>query len=128
MAEPARKPEEKRPHEELSPEERRELLEELREEAEIERRVEERKARLRGVEAKPSPPTSGLAIAGLVLSIVGIIPGVGLVTTALGIIFGSVALYQIGKGERSGRGLAWGAVIVGIVFFVLNLILLASWR
>lgn len=125
MAQPEEKPEEK-----LSPEERKELLEELREEVreevqeevEAEERVREREGLLR--EVKPKPPTSGLAIAGLVLSIISaVLPVFGILTAILGIIFGATAVYQIGRGEKSGKGLAWAAVIVGIVVLVIQIIL-----
>lgn len=55
----------------------------------------------------PAPPTSGLAIASLVLSIVWV--------SILGVIFGHIALRQIQRGEASGNGLAVAGLVVGYV-------------
>ena len=55
----------------------------------------------------PAPPTSGLAIASLVLSILWV--------SILGVIFGHIALRQINRGEASGNGLAVAGLVVGYV-------------
>jgi hypothetical protein len=65
----------------------------------------------------PSPAiagTNGLAIASLVLSVIGC-------TSLIGAILGHVALSQIRRTGQQGRGLALGGVIVGWLwtFFVL---------
>jgi hypothetical protein len=55
----------------------------------------------------PIVATSGLAIASLVLGILGV--------SILAIIFGFVALSQVKKGKRGGRGLAISGVVLGFV-------------
>ncbi|MBE0446763.1 MAG: hypothetical protein IBX64_01415 [Actinobacteria bacterium] len=107
MAEAKRKPEERRPPlREVKPgeEERRERLEEAR------------------------PPTSGLAMAGLALAVISVfLPVIIAVIAAFtGAALGGVALSQIRRGERSGSGLAWGAIIIGAIVGILALIFLAQ--
>lgn len=64
-------------------------------------------------------PTSGLAIAALVLGIVGFSP--------LAVIFGHVAVHKINKGSgESGRGMAVAGLVlgwIGVAAFLLVLIL-----
>src|SRR5512132_3481900 len=69
----------------------------------------------------PNPPapqnarTSGLAIAALVLGILGCIPLLGLV----GLILGSVALVTIpSNGAVKGRGMAIAGIVVAVVWFL----------
>lgn len=57
------------------------------------------------------PPTSGLAIASLVLGIIWIY----WIGSILAIIFGAVALKQCNRGERSGRGMAIAGLVLGLV-------------
>jgi len=57
--------------------------------------------------------TNGMAIASLVLSLVG--------CSLLGVIFGGIAISQINKGQGSGKGLAIAGLVIGIVGFVLTL-------
>jgi hypothetical protein len=62
-------------------------------------------------EAKPLP-TSGKAVAGLVMSLVSIF-AFGLILGTLGIVFGALGLREINRGERAGKVLAWAAIIIG---------------
>ncbi len=63
---------------------------------------------------------SGMAIASLVCSLIGVIPCFWLfqIMGLLGAIFGFVGLKQTKSGERGGRGLAMAGVIIGIVLVV----------
>jgi uncharacterized protein DUF4190 len=63
---------------------------------------------------------SGMAIASLVCSLVGVIPCFWLfqIMGLLGAIFGFVGLKQTKSGERGGRGLAVAGVIIGVVLVV----------
>jgi hypothetical protein len=67
-------------------------------------------------------PTSGLAIASLVLGIVWMY----WIGSLLAIIFGAVALKQCNRGERSGRGMAIAGLVLGIVGMTILGILIAS--
>lgn len=60
--------------------------------------------------SSPAPKTSGLAIASLVLGIIG-----GIV---LSIIFGFVALGQIRRGERTGKGMAIAGLVLSGLWVV----------
>lgn len=79
----------------------------------------------------PPPPaplvpkrTSGLAVASLVLGIVGFVT-VGL-TSALAIIFGGIAISQTAKDRAlEGRGMATAGLVLGIVVIALWLLFLA---
>ena len=64
---------------------------------------------------------SGMAVASLVCSLVGLIPCFWFlqVMGLLGAIFGFIGLKQTKGGERGGRGLAMAGVIIGIVLVVL---------
>lgn len=79
----------------------------------------------------PPPPypqrTNGLAVASMVLGIVGVILFVFFaIPSILALVFGLVALGQIGGsgGTQAGRGMAIAGVVLGgfeILFFVLLL-------
>ena len=60
---------------------------------------------------------SGMAIASLVCSLVGVIPCFWFlqIMGVLGTIFGFVGLKQTKSGERGGRGLAIAGVVIGLV-------------
>jgi hypothetical protein len=60
---------------------------------------------------------SGMAVASLVCSLVGVIPcfWVFQIMGLLGTIFGFVGLKQTKSGERGGRGLAVAGVTIGII-------------
>ena len=64
---------------------------------------------------------SGMAIASLVCSLVGIVPCFWLfqIMGLLGTIFGFVGLKQTKNGARGGRGLALAGVIIGILLLAL---------
>jgi hypothetical protein len=63
--------------------------------------------------------TSGLAITALVFSLVGIIPCC-FFAAPVGVILGIIAALLIGSNPlRKGKGLAWTAVVLGVLFSVL---------
>jgi len=66
------------------------------------------------------PGNSGMAVASLVCSLVGVIPCFWFlqVMGLLGAIFGFVGLKQTKDGARGGRGLAMAGLIIGIVLVV----------
>lgn len=68
------------------------------------------------------PKTNGLAIASLILSILGICCGIGAIA---GIVLGFVARSQINNsgGTQKGEGLAMAGIIIGFVMIALNIIL-----
>jgi hypothetical protein len=72
------------------------------------------------VPAKPGAPTSGTAIAAIVLTF--FIPLVGL-------ILGLVAKNEIknSNGEKSGDGLAAAAIILSLVFMVIYAVVIIAW-
>lgn len=65
----------------------------------------------------PAPPTNGLAIASLVLSLLGLVGVLPLLGTILGLIFGYSARNQIAqsRGTQGGAGLAKAGIIIGWV-------------
>jgi glucose uptake protein GlcU len=67
---------------------------------------------------------SGMAVASLVCSLVGVIPCFWLfqIMGLLGTIFGFVGLKQTKDGQRGGRGLALAGVIIGIILVVASVI------
>lgn len=67
----------------------------------------------------PSRGNNPLAIASLVLSIVGICCGVG---SIIGIILGFVALNQIKTSGQQGAGLAKAGIIIGFITLALGII------
>lgn len=79
-----------------------------------------------GVPGAVPQGNNGLAVASLVLSIVGVCCGVG---SIIGIILGFVALNQIKQTGQPGEGLAKAGIIVGVItlligisFFMLSLV------
>lgn len=69
-------------------------------------------------QAPPPPPqTNGLAIASLVLSLLGLVGILPLLGTILGLIFGYSARNQIvqSRGTQGGEGLAKAGIIIGWV-------------
>lgn len=65
--------------------------------------------------------TSGLAVGALICSLIFCCP----VTTLLGVLLGLIALVTIGKDPtKKGRGLAWTAIILGVIFTLLTVALL----
>jgi hypothetical protein len=80
-----------------------------------------------GFQAYPGGPPmmakqgrSGLAVASLVCSLVGLIPCFWLfqIMGLLGAIFGFVGLKQTKNGARPGRGMALAGVIIGILLVI----------
>lgn len=63
--------------------------------------------------AAPPARTSGLAVAALVLGLVGLLAWCTFVPSILGIVFGSIALGPIRRGESRGRGFALSGIILG---------------
>jgi hypothetical protein len=55
-----------------------------------------------------------------VLSIVGFI--LAFFLSIVGAILGVIALVQINRTGQRGRGLAWAAVIIGVVFFIVGIV------
>ncbi len=71
----------------------------------------------------------GMAVASLVLGILGVLTAFFLLGGLLGlvaVILGFVALGKIKKGEADGRGLAIGGIVTGAIALVLTLILVAT--
>jgi hypothetical protein len=62
---------------------------------------------------QPGPPADGMAIAALVLSLLGL--------HLIGVVLGHVALGRIRSGPLGGRGLAIAALVVGYAGLVLAL-------
>jgi len=72
--------------------------------------------------APPKPGGSGLAIAGLVLALCGIIPFLGIVTGLAGLVIGIIVL----AGRRAGKGMAIAAIICGLALPVLPSLAMAA--
>jgi len=72
------------------------------------------------------PRNSGMAIASLVLSLVGIIPCFWgfQVPGLLGIIFGFVGLSQTKDNARRGRGMAIAGLVIGIILVLIAIAVL----
>ena len=65
-----------------------------------------------------SPGTNNLAVASLVLSIIGLCCGIG---SIVGIVLGFVARSQIKTSGQSGDGMALAGIIIGFVTLVLSI-------
>lgn len=70
----------------------------------------------------PKSGGSGLAIAGLVLSLCGIIPFLGILTGLAGLIIGIIVL----AGRKAGKGMAIAAIICGLTLPVLPSLAMAA--
>jgi len=64
--------------------------------------------------------TSGMAIAGFVCSLLGLVTCCAFLPSLLGIVFGGVALGPTRRGEQRGAGLATAAIVLGIVGIILG--------
>jgi hypothetical protein len=66
------------------------------------------------------PQNSGMAIASMVCSLVGLIPcfWVFQIMGLLGVIFGFVGLRQTQDNRRGGRGMAVAGLVIGIILVV----------
>ena len=69
----------------------------------------------------PQQGTSGLAIAAMVLGLVGLAPCFWIfqLPALLGMIFGFIGLRQTKDGGQGGRGMAIAGVVIGVVLVVL---------
>ncbi len=75
------------------------------------------------VPSSPPKESSGLAVAALVLGILGFFTGI---TSVLAIIFGAVAMSQTKKNlNLAGRGMAVAGFVMGIVVVAFGLLFLA---
>lgn len=74
-------------------------------------------------------PGSGLAIASLVCGILGVLTGVfiysGVSLGLAGIVLGIVALVKVKNGTASGKGLAIGGIVTGVLSFVVAAVTIA---
>lgn len=75
----------------------------------------------------PGAPTSGMAVAALVLGIIGVVSSwcfIGLIPAILGVVFGVIGRKETtGPGAKSGRGMATAGLITGIVGLAIFVIL-----
>ncbi len=73
--------------------------------------------------APPEPqerlPISGLAIASLVLGVIGVpfsvIPLFGILGGVLAVIFGAIGISQVSRKQRRGMGIAIAGVVIGAI-------------
>jgi Domain of unknown function (DUF4190) len=78
-----------------------------------------------GAPMHAQPPTnSGMAIAGMVLSLVGLIPCFWFLQLPglLGVIFSAIGLKQTAGGARKGRGMAIAGLVVGVILLVVMVV------
>ena len=77
-----------------------------------------------------SPPTNGLAVASMVVSIIGALGlccyGAGGIVGLVGAILGHVSRKQIRERQEGGDGMALAGVIVGWISFGLGILALAA--
>ena len=78
-------------------------------------------------------PTSGMAVAGLVLGIIALVssfvPLLNLLSfpfVLLSIIFGAIGVWQTVKGSKGGKGLAIAGLVLGILALVVTGVMYAS--
>jgi hypothetical protein len=64
--------------------------------------------------ASEPPRRSGLAVTALVMSLIGLVPCLGLITAPVGILLGLIGLVAI-RPPRTGKGMAAAAVLIGVV-------------
>ncbi|MGB2738619.1 MAG: DUF4190 domain-containing protein, partial [Candidatus Nanopelagicales bacterium] len=78
-----------------------------------------------GMPGGPAQPSNnGLAIASLVVSIVGLICCNFLIVSIVGVVLGFIAKNQIAKTGQRGGGMAMAGIIIGIVGIVIGIVLL----
>lgn len=75
-----------------------------------------------GYPAPLTPQTSKLAITSLVISLLGLICGVGIVFALVGIVFGAVAINQIKRTGERGYGQAVAGISIGVITLAFNLV------
>jgi len=154
MSEAREKPEKQETK--LRPEQRREIIKRLAEEAGLERSAEEAGRHLREVrlspeererllnelleearleeekkptaKAKPKLPISEFAIIGLIVEVLALFAPVflAIIIAPIGAAFGGVAVYQVRKNARSGAILAWTSLIFGIFLVVISTIIIVQ--
>lgn len=66
--------------------------------------------------------TNTMAIASLVISVLGIVPFCGGILSIVGIVLGTVALSQIKETRQEGYGLAIAGIVVGVAMLIVGLI------
>ncbi|CAN5409079.1 hypothetical protein BH10ACT9_BH10ACT9_44900 [soil metagenome] len=66
--------------------------------------------------------TNTMAIASLVISVLGIVPFCGGLLSIVGITLGAVALSQIKETRQEGYGLAVAGIVVGVAMLIVGLI------
>ena len=72
-------------------------------------------------------PTNGLAIAAMIVSIVGFAAGIGsIIFSPVGAIMGHVARRQIRERDQQGAGMATAGILVGWIGLGLNILLVAA--
>ncbi len=97
--------------------------------AQPERKPEGEKPYLRPVspgetaQAPARPRASGMAVAGFILGLASLLV-FGVILGPLAIIFGAISFSEINRGERSGRGFATAAVVIGAISFLFSVIYL----
>jgi Na+/melibiose symporter-like transporter len=78
-----------------------------------------------GAYGAPTPKTNNLAIASLVVSLIGFLPFCG-IGSIVGIVLGVIALNQIKQTHEGGQGLAIAGIAVGALTLLISLILTFS--
>ncbi len=65
---------------------------------------------------QPAQPAtrSGLSVTALVMSLIGLVPCLGLITGPIGVLLGLIGVVSI-KPPRTGKGMALAAVILGVI-------------
>ncbi|MGB3486112.1 MAG: DUF4190 domain-containing protein [Mycobacterium sp.] len=72
--------------------------------------------------APPQQHTNTMAIASLVISLLGIVPFCGGILSIVGIVLGAVALSQIKETRQEGYGIAVAGIVVGVAMLIVGLI------
>ena len=77
---------------------------------------------------RPTPPTNGLAVASLVLGILGLVTCwfTFFIAPVLATIFGAVARRQIRERGQSGNGMAVAGLVMGIIGIVISALYLLA--
>jgi hypothetical protein len=75
----------------------------------------------------PAQPTSGLAVTSLVFGLIGFFGGFCLfgVPCAIAVLLGHLAIRETGSGERGGHGMAIAGLILGYLFILPAIIVIA---
>jgi hypothetical protein len=83
-----------------------------------------------GYAGSSQPPGTGMGIAGFVTGLVGVllcwIPGLGVICSLLGVIFGAIGLNQL-KRVGGNPGLAIAGLVLGVLGVVLFVVFLIAW-